>query len=193
MDSNIHMKKTGHKVFAAMALLLIAVACKSNRGIIERPFIESANTLSLSFDRVEWNDSSTVLNGVLHHELGNRVMLSSKSEIRVDTARYPVVSIKGIVPDEQIIMPDSGVVRFSMVFPVIPKNTKRIDFTETTPGGVQIWGIELSGKYDHRLHQRSLPPEVRKQRNMPDTVFAYGDTTVIKSIFSVIGPRWAIR
>ncbi len=162
-----------------MALLLVAVACKSNRGIIEHPFIESANTLSLSFDRVEWTDSSTVLNGVLHHEPGNRVMLSSKSEIRVDTTRYPMVSIKGIVPDEQIIMPDSGVVRFSMVFPAIPKNTKRIDFTETTPDGMQIWGIDLTGKADHRIHQRSLPQEVSKQRNMPDTVFAYGDTTVI--------------
>lgn len=173
------MKKSRFSVFAVMALLLIAVACRSNRGIIERPFIDSANTRSLSFDRVELTDSSTVLYGVIHYGPGYWVRLSSGSEIRVDTTGYPMVSIEGIAADEQITIPDSGVVRFTMTFPAIPKTAKSIDFTEATDGGWQIWGIDLTGKADHKINQKAVPAAAKRQREMPDPDFAYGDSTVI--------------
>lgn len=173
------MKKSRLYVFAAMALLLIAVACRSNRGTVERPFIESANTTSLSFDRVELSDSSTVLYGVIHYEPGYWVRLASSSEISVDSTSYPMVSIEGIAADEQVVIPDSGVVRFTMTFPAIPKDVKSIDFAETTDGGWQIWGIDLTGKADHNINQKAVPSAAKRQREMPDPDFAYGDTTVI--------------
>ncbi|MDE6513369.1 MAG: hypothetical protein K2L05_04195, partial [Muribaculaceae bacterium] len=123
---------------AASALILLAAsACSnfSNRGEIERPMIGSANNQSLSFEKVELTDSSTVLHSVVNFRPGMWVRIAPTCEIQVDGVSYPLSSIEGIAAGEQVVMPDSGVIRFTMTFPAIPENAKSLDFSEGVDNG----------------------------------------------------------
>ncbi len=173
------MKKSRFTFLAIMAFVMMAVGCNSNRGIIERPFIGAANTRNLSFEQVEVTDSATILHGVVHYYPGYWVRLSPDSEIRVDGTGYPVSAVDGITLGEQIVMPDSGVVRFTMTFPAIPKNAKSIDFWESPDDGWKVWGIDLTGKANHNINEKSVPAAAKRQREMPVPDFAYGDSTVV--------------
>lgn len=72
----------------ASGVLLLASGCVhfSNRGTVENPYIESATTGALSFEKIELSDSSTVLHGVVHFRPGYWIRISSKSAIVADVS-----------------------------------------------------------------------------------------------------------
>lgn len=132
----------------ASGALLLATGCAqfSNRGTVENPYIESATTGALSFDKIELTDSSTVLHGVVHFRPGYWIRISSGSAIVADGDTLVLQSAEGIVPDKELWMPDSGVAHFSLTFPPVQAGVKSIDFTECAPDGWSIWGIDLTGE-----------------------------------------------
>ncbi len=178
------MKKT----FLAIAsiLMLIAIAgCSgfSNRGTHELPFIGSANTNYLSFESVETTDSNTVLSGVVHFAPGYWIRLAETSAIIADGVVYPVVSAEGITLGEQVTMPDSGIIHFTMTFPAIPADVKKIDFTENSDGGWHIWDIDLTGKPTSLDNFADIPEADKKpdmNATLPEPVLAYGDSTTVR-------------
>lgn len=175
------MKKFLHCA-ASVLILMAASACGSfsNRGTVERPMIGSANTRNMSFEKIELTDSSTVLHGVIHFRPGYWVRLAPSSEIKVDGVSYPVSVVDGITLGEQVVMPDSGVVRFSMTFPSIPEKAKSLDFSEGVDGGWAIWNVDLTGEATHDMNHRDVPKAALKSdRTVPEEMLAFGDSTVI--------------
>lgn len=135
-------------IFVATLTCSMLVGCNSfsNRGTVDRPFIESAGTNNLSFDKVELTDSSTVLHAVVHFRPGWWIQISPGSFIVADGDTLTMTSIDGITPGENFIMPDSGVTHFTMTFPAIAPSVRKIDFSEDGSSTWKIWGIDLTGK-----------------------------------------------
>lgn len=177
------MKKS-FLIMMASLVLLAAGACStfSNRGEVVDPMIGSANTRWLSVEKVSLTDSSTVLDFVVHFTPNYWVQIAESSAIVADGVSYPVAEFVGISADEQVYMPDSGVIRFSAVFPAIPTGVKAIDFTEGMDDGWQLWDIDVTGTADHNFNAAKVPAKVIKadtKTELPEVLVSAGDTTTL--------------
>ncbi len=163
------------------AILLLATACTNNRGTVERPLITAANTNNFSIEKIELNDSATVLHGVIHFQPKYWVRIAKTSVIKADGKDYAATGIDGMDFDEQVWMPDSGIIHFTMTFPAIPATAESIDFSEGTDDGWQLWGIDLTGKAGHNINTALIPADARKPMAdgpLPEPKFTF-DTTVV--------------
>lgn len=177
------MKKSILIMMAALVLLATG-ACSSfsNRGEVVDPMIGSANTRWLSVEKVSLTDSSTVLDFVVHFTPNYWVQVAESSAIVADGVAYPVTEFIGISADEQVYMPDSGIIRFSAIFPAIPAGVKAIDFTEGMDDGWQLWDIDVTGTADHNYNVSKVPAKVIKadaKTDMPEVRITAGDTTTL--------------
>ncbi len=176
-------------LFVVSSLILMAFAsCSSfsNRGEVERPMIGAANTQSMSFERIVLTDSATIIDAVVNFRPGYWIRLASTCQIAVDGVSYPMSAISGIEAGEQVTMPDSAVIRFTMTFPAIPANAKSLDFSEGTADGWALWNVDLTGKASHDMNRSQVPSAALKNnRSLPENMLAYGDSTVIN--FHILG------
>ncbi len=196
------MKKT-FPGFVLLAILLLTVACSrfSNRGTVDKPFIGSASSQSLSIESIELSDSATILHAVVHYHPGWWIRVAPTSAIVADGKTYGVESAEGIVFDDKTTMPDSGVLRFALTFPAIPADVRSIDFTEGTDDGWRIWDIDLTGKAEHTIYQGNIPAKLRQDtsRPLPETKIADGDSTTVRVHILGYKPdmghhlRWALN
>ena len=83
-------------------------------------------------------------------------MIAKTSVIKADGKDYAATGIDGMDFDEQVWMPDSGIIHFTMTFPAIPATAESIDFSEGTDDGWQLWGIDLTGKAGHNINTARL-------------------------------------
>lgn len=172
------MKKLLFTVAIVASLFAAGCSSFSNRGEIEMPYIESANTMSLSFEGITLTDSSTVLDAVVHYNPGQWVRFDSESSLVADGKHYPIISVDSMTLGEYFWMPDSGVARFTMRFPAIPASVKSIDFTENIANGWQLWGIQLDPNY---VYENQIPEEYRRVESteaFPDADIVCDTTTV---------------
>ena len=172
------MKKLLFTVAIAASLFAAGCSSFSNRGEIEMPYIESANTMFLSVEGITLTDSSTVLDAVVHYNPGQWVRFDSASSLVADGKHYPIISVDSMTLGEYFWMPDSGVARFTMRFPAIPASVKSIDFTENIANGWQLWGIQLDPNY---VYENQIPEEYRRVEStevFPDADIVCDTTTV---------------
>lgn len=169
---------------AACALMTALAGCSSfsNRGEIDRPFIDAANQQNFSVEKVTLTDSSTTLHGIVHFSPGQWIQIADSSFITADGTDYTLVSIDGIPSGEHVTMPDSGVIHFAMHFPAIPSDVRNIDFAEDHGGGWQLWGIDLTGTADCNINADKVPAQVRTtnaEAKLPRPIVAFEDSTTI--------------
>lgn len=175
------IKRLSIAAMVVVAVILGACSSFNNRGTVEKPFIGIANTESLSIDSIALTDSSTVVHAVVHYRPKWWVRIAGTSAIVADGQSYPVTSFEGATPDEQIWMPDSGVVHFTMTFPAIPASTRSIDFTEGTPDGWQLWDVDLTGKATGDDYLAEMPSKLREidpDGELPKMEYKFDTTTV---------------
>lgn len=175
------MKKS-FALLAAFALLFVACKTFSNRGEVVAPMIGGANQYALGVEKVSLTDSSTVVDFVVHFEPGMWVRMAPSSAIIADGTAYEAVAFDGIEPDEQVTMPDSGVIRFAVTFPAIPADVSSFDFSEQADGGWQIWDIDLTGNKDHNYNRAQVPADVieaDRRAEIPAPVIAAGDSATV--------------
>ena len=175
------IKRLSIAVVAVVAIVLGACSSFNNRGTVEKPFIGITNTQSLSIDSISLTDSSTVVHAVVHYRPQWWVRIAGTSAIVADGQSYPATSFEGVTPDEQIWMPDSGVVHFTMTFPTIPASTRSIDFTEGTPDGWQLWDVDLTGKATADDYLGAIPSNLREidpDGQLPKMEYKFDTTTV---------------
>lgn len=165
-------------------MMLIAVACGgfSNRGTVDRPMIEAANTTNLSVESVTLTDTSTVLDFVIHFIPGWWVSISPESAIVADKKIYPLACARGFEIGEHVWMPDSGVIHFSLVFPPVPADVSSIDFSEGIDNGWWLWGIDLTGRARHDMNLGGVPDRLLRTSDakLPETIISSGDTATVR-------------
>lgn len=168
-------------------MMLIAVGCGgfSNRGTVDRPMIEAANTTNLSVESVTLTDTSTVLDCVIHFRPGWWVSISPESAIVADKKIYPLTCARGFEIGEHVWMPDSGVIHFSLLFPPVPADVSSIDFSEGIDNGWRLWGIDLTGRARHDMNLGGVPDRLLRPSDakLPETIFSSGDTATVRLRF----------
>lgn len=94
--------------FAALMVAAVSCARFSNRGEVDRPFIEAANQHYFSVEKVVLTDSSTSLHAVVHYMPGQWIEIADSSRIIGNAKEYFLESIDGIESGKRVTMPDSA-------------------------------------------------------------------------------------
>jgi len=132
-------------VFAFLAILS---GCTNNRRVIENPAFVARNTDALDINKVELNDTATVLYMEAYGAPKGWIQIDSLSFLTDNQGKkYTIRTIEGITLGQQYIMPDSGKVAFKMIFPPVASNAVYVDFSEGDVNGAwKIWSIQLTNK-----------------------------------------------
>lgn len=166
-------------LFAVAASLL--AACTQPDKVVEYPMIESANTMTLDFSKVELTDTATVLHTDAYYRPRYWIRISSDSYLLADGKKYALKSTQGIEADSLFWMPASGEASFTLTFEPLPKRTKSFDFIESDcEDCFKIFGIDLTGKktFDAPEQLPSDLLQVNEQAAVPEPIFKSGETTV---------------
>lgn len=139
------MKKILISLAAVLALLLAACSRPQPR-TIETPEVTATNCSNLSLNRLELNDSATVISFHVSYRPGWWIRLAESTHLAAAGKEYPVTATDGITLGEQLTMPDSGETDFTLTFAPLPLDTKSFDFTEGTDDGWVFYGIDATGK-----------------------------------------------
>lgn len=168
--------------FSAVAMtLLLSTACVQKDRVVEYPLIESANTMTLDFSKVELTDTATILHTDAYYRPNYWIRIDSKSYLKANGKKYALKGTQGIEVDSLFWMPDSGEASFTLIFEPMPKNTKKFDFIESDCDDCfKLFGIDLTGKksFDERT---DIPEEIRKtdpKAPLPYPAFKSGETTL---------------
>ena len=147
---------------ASVALMLLAACSSPQPRTIENPSIAATNGNTIDVTKVELNDSATVLTIHAQFRPGWWIQLAPESHIVADGKDYAIVNAEGIELGQQFTMPESGEADFTLTFAPVPLDTKSIDFTEGTPEGWTLYGIDVTGNPAAApLYPAALPKEAR--------------------------------
>lgn len=167
-----------NRLFFMLAAGVFAVACTSGTRVVRDPLIETANTATLDFPRIELSDSATVLHVDAYFNPGMWIRISSETYLQADGRKYPVLGGEGIDLDSLFWMPQSGEASFRLRFGPLPRGTKSFDFIESDCDDCfKYYGIDLTG----RKSFESVPAELltpSKDGAVPEPSFTVGETTV---------------
>lgn len=165
----------------AFVALHWAPAVAATSRIVESPVINFANTTSIDIVKVEFTDSSTVLNVTAHYYPGMWIRIASDTRLEANGHRYAMTGTDGITPDTEFWMPESGTADFKLIFEPLPADTKKFDFIEgDSEGAFHLWDIDISGEPRPEFPD-GLPAELRKEPidgSVPQPAFEIGRTTL---------------
>ena len=165
----------------AAALLLLA-ACAPAERVVENPFIEASNTMTLDISRVELSDTATVVHVEAYFQPRFWIRIVSDTYLRADGCSYALTGAEGIVPDSLFWMPDSGRASFVLRFEPLPRGTRSFDFIESDCADCfKLWGIDLTGRRSYDDGAKALPPQLRAMPAdgaLPEPVMSTGRSTV---------------
>lgn len=168
-------------VFLATLTALLFVSCGQKSRTVEFPAITKANTWTIDIEKVELNDSATVLHVKACFRPRMWIKIAPETYLRAGGKKYALVSSTGITPGEEFYMPDNGETNFMLAFEPLPISTDEFDFIEgNEEGAFHLWGVDISGKPQQK-YPDGLPDEFRKDPvdgPLPDPVFCIGKTTV---------------
>jgi len=133
-------------VFAVLAILS---GCTNNRRVIENPTYVAQNTTALEINKVELNDTATVLYAEVYQPPKSKMRIDSLSSLTDNQGKeYTIRTIEGITSGQQYIMSDSGKVAFKMIFPPVASNAVSVDFSngDVNAGAWNIYDIQLTNR-----------------------------------------------
>jgi thiol-disulfide isomerase/thioredoxin len=171
-----------------MILLVVSVLCglsgcmEKRPSVVERPVFEVRNSGTLEIDKIEMNDSSTVLYIDAYYRPKQWIMISSGTYIRESGTddRLLIVRSEDITLDEKFYLPESGKTSFRLFFPPLRPDIRRIDFIESDcKGCFKTWGIHLLP--DEKIKLDPLPAPFRTQQTpkpLPPPVLRAGTARV---------------
>lgn len=166
-------------LFAFVASLL--TSCSQPDKVVEYPMIESANTMTLDFSKVELTDTATILYTDAFYRPHYWIKISSESYLAADGKKYKLTGTRGIEADSLFWMPDSGEASFTLTFEPLPKRTKSFDFIESDcEDCFKIFGIDLTGKKTYDI-PKQIPSDLRQingQAAVQEPIFKSGETVV---------------
>lgn len=140
------MKKHPFYLIAFLCIVLFA-QCTQGPKVIENPVFEVRNSNTLEVDKIVLTDTSTVLYIGAYFTPKNWIRIDSATYIQADGVKYQITGGENIVLNQYHWMPENGIDSFKLIFPVLPKGTKTIDFIESDCDDCfKTWGIDLTGK-----------------------------------------------
>ncbi len=157
------MKINYHKCRLLLILLLSVITVKITAKVINNPPFEGRNTCILSITKIERTSKYTKLHFHAQYIPHSWIKLRDSvfiEDVATGKSYYPI-RFEGFEANKEIYLPESGQMDFSIVYPKIPKNVKKINWKENKSIW-QIWGISLDGK--KAVYTYQLPKAVTDQK-----------------------------
>ena len=165
-----------------IAAILVATltACTPKNRVVENPYIEITNDLSLDIKKVELRDTATIVTMAYK---GIRLKMVKETYLKAGEDRFTVTAAEGIKLDKwNKIESEDYVLNFDMIFPPLPPRTKSFDFVEGDGKNAFVMRkIDLTGKAKPAKYHPELPQELRKEmvdQELPQPSYKSGMTTV---------------
>ena len=120
---------------------------KDGHKLVHHPRKKTEKVDVLTIRQVELTDSATVLRVHARYIPNYWIRLDKATFLISDKGvNYPLLRSEGFAIDEQVFMPDSGEMDFTLYFAPLPKDTRWFDFSEGehVEGGYYIEGIRLT-------------------------------------------------
>ena len=176
-------------ILLVILLGLITVQCTSDKRprVVERPLYGLQNPQPLEIDKVELNDSSTILYMDVYFDPNQWIRIDSGTYLKAGEQKYLIQGSENIVLNEYHWMPESGEDHFKLIFPPLPKGTKSFDFIESDCDDCfKIWDIDLTGTRKEYMAQ--LPSDILKFKvdikdQLSEPTFKVGQTKTKVKIF----------
>ena len=120
---------------------------KDGHKVVHHPRKKTEKMEVLTIRQVELTDSTTVLRVHARYIPNYWIRLDKATFLMSDKGvNYPLLRSEGFAIGEQVFMPDSGEMDFTLYFAPLPKDTRWFDFSEGehVEGGYYIEGIRLT-------------------------------------------------
>lgn len=120
---------------------------KDGHKLVHHPRKKTEKVDVLTIRQVELTDSATVLRVHARYIPNYWIRLDKATFLMSDKGvNYPLLRSEGFAIGEQVFMPDSGEMDFTLYFAPLPKDTRWFDFSEGehVEGGYYIEGIRLT-------------------------------------------------
>lgn len=171
------------KRFTWLTILLVCTLCSTQAKdrIIERPPFVAWSSTTIEIDKMVISDTATVVYIKAFYHPKYWIKIAKGSFLQDDNGKiYPVRRGIGLTLDKEFWMPDSGEGEFQLVFPPIPENITRLDFSEGDfDGAYRIWGICLDKKEfrkSAKLPKDVILPKIDPKMILPEPIIKYAKT-----------------
>lgn len=135
---------------------LFFAICAFSQKVVDNPNFGSSTTDKLEITQIEINDDNTVMSFTYTNIPGSPIRIPADSYIEIPgDKKLRLVSTDGPVIGEYVEVPESGELKYKLVFPPIDKSTALLDFGEGEDGSWYFYNIELIPQENN-----SLFPEV---------------------------------
>lgn len=127
--------------------LPMRIEWKDGHKLVHHPRKKTEKVDVLIIRQVELTDSATVLRVHARYIPNYWIRLDKATSLISDKGvKYPLLRSEGFKIGEQVFMPDSGEMDFTLYFAPLPKDTRWFDFSEGehVEGGYYIEGIRLT-------------------------------------------------
>ena len=149
MHSYLNAKKTNYILMKSRLLFIIfIISCVQVHAqvIVENPSFGLSTAGNVHIEKVEINDTATIISCHTRFTPGQWIRVPDYTYIQPGGSekQFSIVTTVGIPFNEEYFMPESGEVRYSMIFPPVDPETSSIDYGEgSVENGWFIFDIML--------------------------------------------------
>ena len=102
-------------------MFVVMTACTPRNRVVENPYIEIVNDLSLDIKKVELRDTATIVTMVYDGFKGSKIKMVKETYLKVGDEKFVIAAAEGIKLDKwNTIEAEDGVLNFDMIFPPLP-------------------------------------------------------------------------
>jgi thiol-disulfide isomerase/thioredoxin len=175
--------------FAIVCIITLSFfSCTRKRpAVIEQPVFESWNSDVIQIEKIEMNDTATVMHVHAFYRPNNWIRIDKESYIRKSGSdeKWPITKSEGIELNKEFYMPQSGETTFKLIFPALPPDVTTIDFIESDcEACFKIWGIHLLP--GSKITFMPLPSKSKTEESLPAPVYSAQPATVSGKLFGYV-------
>ena len=138
------------RILLLLSLVIVLNVFSSAQKVINNPSFGSSLTSYIKIAKIELSDTATILHFKVIYRPGNWIQIDTNSYILPSGSQIKL-SMKGtrgllVGCNHKWIMPDSGVVHYSLIYPPLDSSVRKFDFIENEGSDWKIYDIALVPK-----------------------------------------------
>ena len=119
--------------------LLCGTGLQAQDRVVEQPAFDAWSSTTLEIDKIALSDTATVFYIDAYFRPKYWIQVVKETTLRADGKTYPIKTGDGITLSKKFWMPESGEASFRLIFPPLPKGTKRV----LSKYGASTWTARL--------------------------------------------------
>lgn len=127
-------------------IFLLSLSPVKSQKIIENPQTGYVSSdVNIKVEKVTLTDTATRINFTVEYMAGHTLNIPKETYIQPvsDTTKFFIKNCIGVTIGFDNVMPASGILNYTLIFPKLDPNTRIIDFGEDLPDGKKVYDIHL--------------------------------------------------